>query len=240
MIRNISKGFFSLALACIGWAASAAPIAISGYNVLNATVSGTGGWTHTYTGTITPTGTPGYANYTGGTGTMADGVIGATISDTQLFCQVSTSTCSGTSNIGPTITLFLGGTFNVSSLSIYGGSFSGNSIPGAITGMDVTIGGTTVTVASTQFGMAGGSGQLVNDLLNLVGTGLENIATSSVVLSRITFLEQGVTTRGRFSITEITLDGAAVNVVPVPGTLALAGVALALAGVCRRRAARRV
>jgi hypothetical protein len=150
-------------------------VTITGYDVTNATISGTGNWGHVYTGTITPTANALYSNYSGGSGTLADGVkVGTTYATTQLFYEIGT--------IESTITLFLDSTYTLSSLSLFGGD-PGNSFPGAITGVDVTIGGTTVTIASTQFGVLGSSGQLVNDLVTLTGTGLDLIATHQVILS---------------------------------------------------------
>src|SRR4051812_21231599 len=65
------------------------PVAIVRYDITNAIVSGSGGWAHVYTGTITPTSGPEtnypVANYRGGGGTLNDGVIGTSVLDTQLF-----------------------------------------------------------------------------------------------------------------------------------------------------------
>jgi hypothetical protein len=234
---NYKKSLFALLAASAAIASTSAnAVLITGYDVTNASDSGTGGWSHAYTGTITPTGTSGYSDYSGGSGTMADGInTGTNINTTQLFCE--NTSCGGTSAIKPTITLFLDGFYSLTSLSIFGGDHSSNTIPGAITGVDVTIGSTTVSIASTGFGVPGSSGQPVNDLVTLTGTGLELLATNQVVLSNFTYLERGSTSLGRFSIAELELDGAAVSV-PEPGTAGMLGIgllSLGLLGLRRRR-----
>jgi hypothetical protein len=207
-------------------------VTITGYDVTNATISGTGNWGHVYTGTITPTANAGYSNYSGGSGTLADGVkVGTTYATTQLFYEIGT--------IESTITLFLDSTYTLSSLSLFGGDHGPrNSIPGAITGVDVTIGGTTVTIASTQFGVLGSSGQLVNDLVTLTGTGLELIATHQVILSNFMGVSNFTSaTAGLganvYSIAEIEIAGSAS--VPEPATLGLVALGLAGLGLMARR-----
>ena len=74
-------------------AAPAATVFISSYNITDAALSGYGGgWSHTYNGTITPGGsfvgaggTGTAATYTGGSGTLNDGVIAYSVTDNQLF-----------------------------------------------------------------------------------------------------------------------------------------------------------
>ena len=199
-------------------------VTITGYDVTNATISGTGNWGHVYTGTITPTANALYSNYSGGSGTLADGVKDDTTHFmTHLFYETAT--------IESTITLFLDSTYTLSSLSLFGGD-PGNSLPGAITSVDVTIGGTTVTIASTQFGVLGSSGQLVNDQVTLTGTGLELIATHQVILSN--FMGKNPFIGANFySIAEIEIAA-----VPEPATLGLVGLGLAGLGLglmARRR-----
>ena len=125
-------------------AASAAPI-ITGYDVIDAATSGCGGWAHSYTGTIVTTG--GFdgctrANYSGGAGTMADGAIGTNILESQLFRFTSSGAYA------PSITLYLDSEYFVSAISLFNFP-SGNAIPGNITGLDVGIGVSTQSFATS-------------------------------------------------------------------------------------------
>ncbi|HET9648286.1 MAG TPA: hypothetical protein VFP34_08655, partial [Microlunatus sp.] len=120
-------------LAVLGVAATspaqAATISISGYDIVDTPISGSGGWAHTYTGTITPTGTDPVqgatlATYTGGSGTLNDGVIGTTPTESHLFFAGSRAR--------PTITLHLPQVTFVDTIDIYGGTITFNAIPGAL------------------------------------------------------------------------------------------------------------
>lgn len=213
----------------LGAEAFAAPI-ITGYDVRSATVSGTGGWAHVYTGKIGLIDPP-FANYASGTGTMANGIVEKSIDGTQLFC--GNAGCSG-GTLNPVITFYLDAFYALNAISIFGGDFS-NRIPGVITGFDVGIGSFSAAVATKPFGPDFGSGQLPNDLADLTGTDLAKVATDRFVLSNFKVLAGGSSTEQQFSIAEVTVDGRAVNAVPVPGTLALLGIALAGVGCTRRR-----
>jgi len=94
----------SLALA-ISVPSFAAPIAITSYGIQDATMSGYGGWMHTFTGTITPVraftngpgGPPGtVANYTNGSGTLNDGELSSSPFSTQLFVSGTSAGLLGT------------------------------------------------------------------------------------------------------------------------------------------------
>src|SRR4051794_31788263 len=71
-------------------AASAAPIAISTYDITDSPESGAGAWSHNYSEPFIPTGVDpiqGFllGTYAGGSGTLNDGVIATSTSETHLF-----------------------------------------------------------------------------------------------------------------------------------------------------------
>lgn len=216
----------SLALFAIAGAATAAPITITGYDIESTFVSGEGGWAHYYNGTITSTGTINngtVANYTGGSGTLNDGVIGTSHNQTQLFNYPGTSS--------PIITLYLDGLYSIDSLLIYGGNFLANSIPGEITALDITIGSTTQHFNTIGQGMSSG-GRYADDYVDLTGTTLAGLVTDQVILSGFDSSWGGYDT---FSITEISLTGTEGMAVPEPAILALLGFGLVGFGLKRRR-----
>ena len=206
------------AAALLALATAAQAGVISTYDIANARLSGFGGWDHTYTGTIGP-GNP--TCYTGGTGTLNDGILGNNHNANQLFWSAD----------APAITLFLDSMANVSSIELLGGVALGNAIPGVLTGWSVTIDGNTVALASTAFGGNCQSG-LCDDSVSLIGTGLENLATNKVILSNF---QGSWPSQGQYmSISEIKVNGRPAQV-PEPGTYALMGLGLAAVGVFHRR-----
>jgi len=214
----ISRRFHSAFLGLVAAAAlPAAPISILGYDISDAVMSGHGEWGHTYGGTIA--GGPAFnfagyagqrANYSGGSGTLNDGVIGANLHNTQLF--VTGDVSNGV--LSPTITLYLSGTFTLNSIKIYGGDMAFNTIPGCLSGVTVGAGGTSAAMSTTAFGSAvcdGGS----NDLVTVAGSTLDGVATSVVTLSGFT---GDLLAGGWFSITELELDGTFVSSARTWGT----------------------
>ena len=192
---------------------------VTSYDVAHAQASGYGGWSHTYTGSIASDGL-GTQNYTGGGGTLNDGLYSTDHTNNQLFTIPSNTS----------ITLYLSSTSNVSGISIFGGDYPANAIPGMLTGWSVTIGGVTTALASTAFG-PNCSGALCNDSVSLLGTGLESIATNTVVLSNF----QGGWA-DYYNATEITVSAIAV---PEPESYAMLLAGLLLVGtVVRRRQAK--
>jgi hypothetical protein len=201
---------FALVIVLVGFAGAtnASAQIITRYDILNADVSGTGSWSHTYSGTITPT-TGTRADYSGGTGTMTDGVIlGTDLKTTQLFFNAISTPV--------TITLFLDGTHQIDELDFFGGMDPGNTIPGAIDGMDITINGVTATFTTIPFGPVNSLNptNLRNDGVVLAGSALAGVFTDQIVISNVTANESGSPSR-RFSITEIVVNGSLVST-PLP------------------------
>jgi hypothetical protein len=193
-------------------AAVAAPV-ITSYDITNASLPGFGGWNHYYTGTVSGT------TYTGGSGTLNDGNYASSEQETQLFGNAGATT----------ISLFLDQLYTVDALSIFGGNYTHNGIPGTLTGMTVTIGTTSVALQSSDFGLNG-------DLINFAGTGLNLLSTDRIVLSNFTG-----TFYGYVSIAEINVGGSTAQApadVPEPASLALLGLgALAAFGAIKRKKA---
>jgi len=210
--------------------AAADPVRVAGYDVVNALVSGNGGWAHVYTGTITPTtsaGTSGsVANYTGGGGTLNDRIIGTTVLNTQLFEVPAESV----------ITLHLSRAVPLQSVSLYGGDITNNSVPGRLRGsVTVSANGMSVEVPALPFGKVRSAiGEHVNDQLLLAGTLLDGVRTDRITLSgfRSESLKNLV---GYYSLTEVTVNQPAP--VPEPATMLL--FATGAAAVARNRWTRR-
>ena len=195
----------------------AAPIPITSYDILDAVVSG-GGWSHAYTGTITPTVVP-WANYSGGSGTLNDGVLGE-LDASQYFYSTMHN---------PVITLNLGISSVVDQIEIFGGGVLNNNFPGRIQAMTVMIGGIALQYASEGFGPLMMWGGLQNDRVTISG-GHVGVATDQIVLSEFV-----TTDNFTFSMTEISIysDDAPI---PEPSTLVLFGLGfLGLVGYVYRR-----
>ena len=197
--------------------ANAEQVTITGYDVEQTPGSGWGCWSHTYTGTISDTGrtvgggvvcTPEGSkifDYSVGGGTLNDGVIGITIDTTHLF---TTRNADDGQPVIPVITLHLAGTFFVNQIDLYGGGMLDNALPGALDGLTVEIGGSTLTLATTPLGAPNAIGVPANDRVDLTGTPLASIPTNQIVLKNFTSSLFG-SPFDQFSITEIIIDGTA-------------------------------
>jgi opacity protein-like surface antigen len=197
---------------------------VTGYDIANARTSGYGGWSHTYSGAITSAG-GGLSNYTGGNGTLNDGIVSANESSNQLF-QLTDNT---------SITLHLNSPTFLSELNIFGASGNnGNSIPGTLIGATLSFGGISQVLSSTAWGPACAAA-LCNDRFSFAGTSLASIATNFITLSNFQVAPGAWSTY--FNASEISISGvAAVSPVPEPETYAmlLAGLGL-MGGMARRR-----
>ncbi|WP_235835123.1 PEP-CTERM sorting domain-containing protein [Piscinibacter terrae] len=203
----------ALGAAALALMGGAQAVTVTSYDVTGAQPSGFGGWSHSYTGSISG------GNYSGGSGSLNDGVIPTGVGGDQLF----------TFDTNPTITLHLDGTTKVSTINIFGGDNPYNYIPGTLTGWSVTIGGNTQAFTSTGFGASCTSG-LCSDAVSLAGSGLDLLATDTLTLSNF----QGGW-YGYFSAGEITVNGAAAAPVPEPETYALMLGGLGVMGLLARR-----
>ena len=228
-MKLLSLSFVGLTLATTLFAD---PVAIVSYDITDAVLSGHGNWHHTYSGTITPgisinnggfAGTAG--TYTGGSGTLNDGVIANNKDLSQLFVQ------GGSASLNPVITLFLPGLYTINSISIYGGP-TANSIPGCFTGVTVGIGGSSAAITTSGFGSNSDCSVPVNDLATITGSALAGVSTSTITLSQFT----GPLLFNWFSITEIVVDGTPVaSDVPEPASFGLIGAGLMLTVALKRR-----
>ena len=237
-LTHLLRIFFALGVVS---ASFAGPISFNGYDISNAVLTGNGNWAHTFDGTITPgvnftnfTNPGTTATYSGvGSGTLNDGVIGASISNSQLFVTPGAENPPDPTfvPVEPEIILTLSHPYTINTIEIFGGDIPNNAIPGAITG--VTIGLIAFdfsfhqeTFLTEGFGTVLSSvGVQVNDRVTLTGSTLEGIPAVAVSL----FAFQGNVSNW-ISITEITLDGdrfVPSNPIPEPTTGLLAAFALA-------------
>jgi hypothetical protein len=187
--------------------ARADPVPVAGYDIIDATTSGFGLWFHEYTGTITPTKfipTPSetitIADYAGGRGTLNDGILATTTDQTQLFLN---GVIEGVP-VNPVLTLRLAQPATVSRLTLHGGNIDLNFYPGQITGVTVQIGAQSAALATLPGGISGPLGTPVDDIVDLVGTGLETVPTDTIVLRD--FVVDPIT-GGQMSLSEITVEG---------------------------------
>lgn len=199
--------FPAVTLALLGTSPAFAQ-AITSYDITGASQSGFGNWNHNYSGTIT--GPASGATYTGGSGTLNDGIIPGGFANNHLFDN---------SLQNPTVTVYLDGFYRLSSISILS-NYILNTIPGNIASVNVTIGGVSQSYATVGFGPLGNSGFPISEIVNLSGL-QSTLAVNQFTLSR--FETVGPTPQF-FAIGELQVNGAAAVVsgaVPEPSTWAM-------------------
>lgn len=225
------KSFLLPLLGTVGLATSANAATITGYNILNADPSGIAGWDHTYTGTISAaaSGLAGVFDYTGGTGTLADGFVSSNSRNNQLFL-------SDNSARNASITLFFDQAYSFNQIEIFGAdNYVNNNVPGNISGFDVTIGGVTATLSTIPFGPLTTNetpAQNMNDRALFAGTSLAGLVASSITLSNFQVTDSAG--NFRFNIGEIIVAGDP-SQVPVPTALPLFVAGLAGLGFAKKR-----
>ncbi|WP_019025650.1 PEP-CTERM sorting domain-containing protein [Colwellia piezophila] len=214
-VKMLKAAFAGLVLSVSGFA-NAGLITITGYDISNADISGNGGWSHVYDGNITLNGNNAtwgsLADYTNGSGTLNDGVLGTDHDNTQLF----------STNAGAEITLFLDGFYTIDSLKLFGNN-ENNGIPGGIENVLFTFGGLNDTLVSTPDGK--------NDEFSFGGSLLSGITTNFITLSN--FPDGNCC--NAYGISEINIMGERVDIdqIPEPSTLAI--FALGIMGLASHR-----
>jgi YVTN family beta-propeller protein len=216
LLRILIPAMSALSMAV---AAVADSIPISSYDIEQTPRPGFGCWFHAYDGTITNTGRTvsdsvtcaadanQIADYSGGSGTLNDGVISTGTDGDHLFV---TSNADDGQPIAPVITLHLNGTYYISRIRLFGGDIQGNTAPGALTGATVEIGGSSVSVPAIPFGTPNVIDVPVDDTLEISTTALATIATNQVVLRSFTSSLLG-SPFDQFSIAEIEVVGTPVT-----------------------------
>lgn len=191
-----------------------AALPIASYDIAGARISGWGSWWHGYDGQITLRDDhPTLADYSGGGGTLNDGLVADSSFGNHLLRTAD----------APIITLHLAAPARIGEILILGGDYLNNAHVGALSAWSVTIGGQTQHFVATGFG-APCQQHRCDDRVSLLGSGLEDLWTQTVVLSGF------AAGNGHFAATEIVLSA-----VPEVPTAAL--LALGLAGLASRRRA---
>jgi len=204
---------------------------ITSYDLTFARASGYGGWTNTYNGTISPASVAGFYSYTGGSGTLNDGIVSTSASNNQLFTLTNGS---GGPVVSPTITLHLDASYFITGIEVFGGgpgSPPGNYYFGNLAGATFNFGqGSSLALGSTDFGPANLiGGHSIDDLFSFANTSFASIATNTITLGNF----QLDTQVAAFGVTEIKVFGLAT---PEPHTVALLAAGLLAVGwIARQR-----
>ena len=198
--------------------AGASTVPIAGYDVAATPASGFGGWAHDYTRqaintgraiAVFPSASIPIVDETGGNGTLNDGRVSTSVSETHLFY-------TGVDVVGqavnPTVTLHLAHTVRVETIRVRGGDVAMNIFPGGLSAAVVEIEGASTRAPAIPTGPDLGGGP-VDDVLDLRSTALAGIATDRVVLRGFE------NPFGQFSIGEIEVEGIGGNTPPTaPGS----------------------
>lgn len=202
----MTKFLFAAATVSLLLASSVQGQVITGYDITNVRLSGYGGWTHTYTGTITPNGSGTY-DYSGGSGTLNDGLFGNDNFNSELFLLSDQSV----------FTLFLDGNYNLTNLNLYGSFGEGNHIPGSLTGATIGFGGASAAITSTPFSVGPSCYDgPCDDAFSFAGTALAGLSGNQITISDV----QGGYI-GYYSISEIDAQGGSATSTPEPSSVVL-------------------
>ena len=106
----------------------------------------------------------------------------------------------------PVLALYFAAPVTIETIRIFGGDIGGNAAPGALDGVTVEFGGTSVTLATTPAGTPNAIGVPSDDIIDLTGTVLEGVPTHFVVLRGFTASLFG-SPFDLINITEITVAG---------------------------------
>ena len=232
---HVMKLLAGIVLSISSVSAFAEPVSISSYDGTG--FSSNGPITHYgyYGGTATQEG--GYSsnwNFSGGSGALNDGKLGSNTKDDAHMMLYETN---------GSITLHLGILSSISSLTLFSPEVTNNYWLGSIAGMNITINGETRYLASQGFGPANAlSGRdHIHEYFDLLGTGLENLITDTIILSG--FVSDGLIAPNNmpsgkgFYLSEISIDGKPylANTVSEPAGLMLLAGGLSGLGFTRRR-----
>lgn len=190
------------------------PVPVVSYDIFQTPLSGWGGWAHVYSGAIVDTGrTTGpdcnpagsqIANYSGGSGTINDGVTdSANIDSTHLLCM---GIAGDGQPVKPEITVRFAKAVFVERIVVHGGGTGGNIYPGAIDSATIRIGTTQATITSAPAGTPNDIGVLRDDVFDLTTTSLSSIPTTEANLSNIVTSFFGFPLN-QAAIAEITVEG---------------------------------
>lgn len=193
-------------------AATSEPIKVVSYDVLQTPRSGWGCWTHEYTGAIANVGRTvsgsvvcsadgnQIANYTGGSGTLNDGLTMTTTSTEHLF--VMRPGDDGLP-IQPEITPRFADPVFIDRIVIHGGS---SIFAGGIDTATVRIGDQQATITATPSGQPNPVGVPSDDILDLTGTSLSTIPTTEATVKEVVTSFFG-SPFDQLAIAEITVEG---------------------------------
>jgi hypothetical protein len=221
-IKMLKASLAGLVLSVSGFA-NAGLITVESYDITNTNLSTHGSWQHTYDGNMTLDGTS--YDYTNGSGTLNDGIIGTTDDNTHLF----------NSSLNSVITLFFSETVTLSNFNLYSFANGGNSIPGNISDINIHYNNTLYSLASTGFGGPSGGNANAHEAFDVSGSVLDGLALDQLTFSINTNTLTSYSSY--YSISEVEVFGEASgqgNVsVPEPSTLAI--FALGIIGLASRR-----
>lgn len=204
--------------------ASAHAQTIDTYDIQNGRPTGTGvDWLWNYSGTITPSASsPGLYDYTGGRGTLNDGIVPQQHENIQGFIPSDNTV----------LTLHLSGASVINEINFYS-MLGTNVLAGNLSGATISYGGVSVALQSSDWG--GNCGYtLCNDRFSLANTALAGLSTDVITFSNFTSVSYPGY-GGSFPVGEITLSGTTIPAVPEPANIGMLLVGLGLTGFMIRR-----